>query len=41
MLQAEEGEVMEILYVAAIAIALALVAFCTSGNDDDDWRGHA
>ena len=41
ILQAEEGEVMEILYVVAIAIALALVAFCTSDNDDDDWRGHA
>lgn len=31
---------MEILYIAAIAIAFALVAFCTSDNDDD-WRGHA
>lgn len=40
-MQAEEGEVMETLYVVAIAIALALVAFCTSNDDDDDWRGHA
>lgn len=31
---------MEVLYVVAIAIALALIAFCTSGSDDD-WRGHA
>lgn len=28
---------MKILYVVAIAIAFALVAFCTSDNDDD-WR---
>lgn len=26
---------MKILYVIAIAIAFALVAFCTSDNDDD------
>lgn len=36
ILQAEECKVMKILYVVAIAIAFALVAFCTS--DNDDWR---
>lgn len=31
---------MEAVYIMAITVALALIAFCTS-DDDDDWRDHA
>ena len=41
-MQAEEREMMEMGYVVAIAVALALLAFMTiGGGGDDDWRGYA